>query len=576
MHNRELLEQELERRIRDRNLRAVKSMYPLIPREKRGWFNNNGETFLHIALSVHDEKIFNWLYSQMENHDVVFSVDYQGQSLVFLAAKTGKTALAIRLLMQLIASDKFTTHRQRGEWFGPNRSRVSIVHLAAQKNTTEFMELLMPVLIQQRLWDGMLNEGDNHKKTPLHYAFDAKAFDNIVFLINCGADLFQLDNENRHFLTWFETSKNANDEEKIDLFRRIHPNKQLQMLNYFYTKKQEPEAAAWYEKLVAARAAQFSEEDIERKMYLFRKGLSQLFDEDRRVVDRIIKKADTLSSNLSSRPHPSNKLNFALSIIAGVLAVLFIVAAVIIPVVCIPTFLIQIIFFSAHISLGAWLGSTLGAFIGGVIMGIASGVACRIFSNRRPPPVLVSYDEVADLIHDLDNGIVKKCETSQETDRHARHSRPYLDSVREFRIFLNEFKEEKSVELWKVTNSVDALKDHLDTFRTGMFNSRVPFSIVPPPVQVDIVPDADVPADEPTPIPVPAENVDAALPRVTRHWATLHSLRADSDSDSLSQESDHEENEELSSSSESSASSASSSRASSPASSPPSTPRASY
>jgi ankyrin repeat protein len=511
------IEKELERRIRERNFPAVKSMFKRIAPANHGWRNEKGESFLHIALSVCDVRIFNWLYSKMENNgDVVFGVDSNNRSLIWLAASRINPAFAVSLMARWIGSDKLKSHPNRHVWLNADSHLVSILHLAAADPSSEALEFFLPMLTENAQWAGVMGQQDDQGRSPLHYACKARAFDNIVLLVNAGADLFMLNKKTVYFLGWFEKS-HASDEEKFDLFRRLNQPIQFQILSYF----RNPNAnAEWYAKLVAVRTAQFPEENIEEALNDFDrtrlKSATQVFVEDVQWLQGLIRKVDTLATDLKARPVPNNHRNTGLASFFRRGFLIMGTCTAVMPFVVMIAFAVTVSILAAPLTLGMMIAavySTLGVFF---ILTIGSHLLSKHFGNKQSQ-VIISHDELADITHELDVGLVQKCKILSGSQRHDGRHLPFsVGRLLLLEGFLERFKSGASTVLQGVVSALDDLQTSLLAFHDGLIEAKIPFSRAR---IIDAPPPA--PALEPEPVLVPKV---AVMPSVANHWASLHTV----------------------------------------------------
>ena len=394
----------------------------------------------------------------------------------------------MRLLANQLGSDKFASHPLRDEWMRPDKHGVSILHLAAQDPSTELLEFLVPLLQEKKTsttllghtFESLLNHGDKENKTALHYACEANGFDHIVILINLGADMYVLDEHRNTFLTWFEKNNPP-------FFDRLQKDKQLQLLSYFRRRvKQDGEAQTVYAKLAADYAAMDSNVDVDAELdqhdKTHLKTLPHVLDEDRRTIERLIKKADAHLANLNARPTPpfNRRLYWILGIVSAVLTgsmpiavfVLIIMGAV----SALSVLLAGIVLNpcgAVSISVGVSGVAIVGVMLTAMLFGNLTGYLFR----KGPPQVPISSDELSEFKEELDSELMKKCQTIEGEKGVSAlpvAAQTYLSLKSTYGLF--------KIAISTVASAIFTLKwlkSELEAFLKEMLENKKPFSNVP-------------------------------------------------------------------------------------------------
>jgi hypothetical protein len=522
------LGKEIERRIRARNFPGVKSLYAELQPAQRQWRNENGESFLHIAMNCHQPEIFEWFYKQLEHNFIVFSLDNENRSLVWLATKKKKTELAQRLLLNQLTSDRFTTEKLnkhnreeildlRGfvnsfgasllgkristeDWLKQDRIlQSSVLHLAAQMPSSELLEFYIAILEEKNRLRELINQENKNKKTPLLEACSEKAFDCMVVLINHGADLYLLDKDQNNFFTWLEKADSATDDQKVDFFRRLEKQKQLDVLSYGRRYFQDDEKLkALYDKLSAARLALCPDSDVGADLNKFDlekiKDKSQVLDEDRRITSKLIKRIDDYLAILHAKPRPPASRHLLLfrafariSKILGVSSILYFCIYLLGIIAAGPTAVLGVPFVLTTVATIA----TLTAISPGVLMAIAAVLFLSILilatigffklaiwldTKATAPVVNVNKAEFATLIDDIDTTFIQKCNSLKERKGVAALPVPSMD----FLSLEIPFVSLKGATTTSSVNFVETqfgfLKKRLENFQKDMIANNKPFS----------------------------------------------------------------------------------------------------
>jgi hypothetical protein len=530
------IEKELERRIRDRNFRAVQSLFPRLSKESRNWRNEHGESFLHIALSVCDETIFNWLYERFENSFMVMTLDNKGRSLPWLAVQKHKLDLAMRLIANQYGAPAFAASPFLHDWIVSEKPNVSILHLAAQEPTSELLEFLIPFLpneperssISLLLFSAQAKRGrfvlidraDGQGKSPLHYASEAKAFDNIVVLVNIGADLDLIDEKNNCFLSWFETSDQISEEERVLLFKRFDNEKRFQILSYLRSQGSE-----LYARLAAEQSALLEGGDLEAALDEFerrtKKSFYRVLRDDKRTIENLIDKVDARLTELNARPVPKVSFSWMYKIAGKLFDLfgwistfatvswwfLFLGETASVPLSILASF-VGISLATASATTFALLG--IAAMCVG-ILGAVIAVACfkigTAITNKANSPVLqISHEEFTELKDVIEKEIIIKCKT-------VNSKRPvpvYQDLLKPLEDFISSFEDKNiSSPIDLVVDTLTNIKFNLIIFRDKVIRNKAPISLV-----------TDV-AEVAAPVRV------ATTTPVSRHWAALHTEKVD-------------------------------------------------
>jgi|GEM_PF-7106048 len=527
MRSGENLGKEMERRIRARNLAGVQSLFAQLDPVQRNWRNENGESLLHIAMSCHQPEIFEWLYEQLEHDFIVFSFDNERRSLVWLATKKHKIELAQRLLLNQLTSDRFTAEKIKEHsringsgiddvgaqqlvgmghepvsfsWlFRDKITHFSVLHLAAQYPSSELLEFYIRILEDKNCLD-FIKRLNRDFKTPLHEACSHNSIDCVVVLINHDAELYVLDKEQNNFFTWLENTNSATEDQKIELFKRLKNEKQLEVLSYGRRYFQDNEVSkVLSDKLFAARLVLFPESDVGAELNKFDqekiKGKNQVLDEDRKTTSKLIKRVDDYLAVLRAKPHPKAnhadffkwlaRLSGALLISLIVSLILDLVALLVFVEAIMPFASLSTLTFVAAISALTAMSTSVLLVMTGVIFPIACVILMvglgklTLWLDRKAksPVVKVNKAEFSALVDDIDTTLIQKC--NELVEKQGLEALPVSrDDFVALASALAFLKLVTTGPITAVESSFRQLKKRLENFQNDMTKKNKPFSEV--------------------------------------------------------------------------------------------------
>lgn len=170
--------------------------------------NENGQTVLHFALACGALETFKELYPYFDSLDEdVDSIDHAGHSLLWYAALHGNSTIAEKLLKRSAPIGWIIRCDQQG---------AAPIHMAARNRDSTILSSMLLRLeplesLAKDFYKCFINNSDKKGRTPLCHAAQLKRLEQIVLLLNRGADptptFFQYLYRNPRFLL----NKQSND-----------------------------------------------------------------------------------------------------------------------------------------------------------------------------------------------------------------------------------------------------------------------------------------------------------------------------------------------------------------------------
>jgi|GEM_PF-6610964 len=274
---------EIENLVKACDLPAILELLAFLEKEKAEGINTEsirfnilnektGQSLLHVLLSnppievplpaasieayqqesAHSKwlKVFQWLFAQLKDDEIILSLDKQGRSLIWLAANYDQPEIGLMLTEHQAA--QFATHECNATWLRADNEGVTPLHVAAQKPVSD----LFRFLVDQKNLNAITADHD----TALHLACRAKQFDNIGLLVKHGIDIYFSNKKGENFFFYFDGLAEA---EKLAVFIKLSNEAQLNILNYYRKQLADKKLAedkyiaidALYTKLMEQRVA---------------------------------------------------------------------------------------------------------------------------------------------------------------------------------------------------------------------------------------------------------------------------------------------------------------------------------
>lgn len=222
----------------ERALELIFAIFKNLPESERSpklsAKNEAGQSFLHYALAcgADDPFIFDQLFRyyiksddvqlfsyNVNRYDVLLSSDNDDCSLLWWATMRGRTDIVGKLLA--VYQKKRNELKEasqplmpaRDSWLKPDKNSVTPLHLAASSSNPTLLPLLFSHLENEDDYDDeSINQADKKGKTLLHYACKSKRREQIIFLLNIGAD-FKIS----AFYTYLERNPSLLSDKTLDI-----------------------------------------------------------------------------------------------------------------------------------------------------------------------------------------------------------------------------------------------------------------------------------------------------------------------------------------------------------------------
>jgi hypothetical protein len=282
MVSRTHFECEIENLVRAHDLPAILELLAFVEKEKAQGIsaesirfnlaNETSESLLHVALysqpvqlplpdasvgappseSAHGKwlKVFQWLFTQLKDDEIILSLNRWERSLIWLAANHDQPEIGLMLAQHQLT--QFATHERKATWLRADIQGVTPLHLAAQKPVSDFFRFLAN--------QNNLNAITADQDTALHLACRTKQFENIGILIKQGIDIYFSNAKGENFFSYFDGFDEA---EKLTVFIKLNNTAQLSILKFYRKQLADKKLAedkyvaldALYTKLMEQRVA---------------------------------------------------------------------------------------------------------------------------------------------------------------------------------------------------------------------------------------------------------------------------------------------------------------------------------
>jgi ankyrin repeat protein len=229
MQNRHhFLEIALEKSIESKDSKSSASLIKTINKTEEASllsFDQQGRSFLFLALEMGAKQIAATLFSLQENNDdILFKTDQNKQTILNMAASQGYFNIAVKLIE--IAEQK----QKMNVYLATDNDGFTVLHHAANHGRDQIVELILKIIMNHNQHAEFINQVNKDGDTALHNALKFPTCKSIGYLIDHGSKLHLRNNKQ---ITPFKLFSLLDNDIQEDIFSSLNKEKQSDMLKLY-------------------------------------------------------------------------------------------------------------------------------------------------------------------------------------------------------------------------------------------------------------------------------------------------------------------------------------------------------